>query len=63
MVKKKVSNSRIIFHLHEGCKNETENELDYLEGLYSSMEERDQNLIQDLILRLYRDQKRSMKIF
>ena len=40
-----------------------DDELDYLEGLYSSMEERDQNLIQDLILRLYGDQKRSLKIF
>ena len=53
----------IIFHLHESCKNETENQLDYLEGLYSSMEKRDQNLIQDLILRLYGDQKRRIKIF
>ena len=53
----------IIFHLHEGCKSESERELDYLEGLYSSMEVKYQNLIQDLIIRLYKDQRTSMKIF
>lgn len=57
------TSENIIFHLHEGNKRETESDFNYLEGLYSSMEEQDQNLIQNLIVRLYEVQKGSMKNF
>lgn len=52
-----------IFHLHESLEMEMENDVEYLEELYFSMEEEDQNLIQHLILRLYEDRKSSMKNF
>ena len=51
----------IIFHLHEeACM---ENDMEYLEELFISMEEKDQDLIEHLILRLYENRKSSLKIF
>lgn len=53
----------MIFHLHESSETDLENDVEYLEELYYSMEEEDQDLIQHLILRLYEDRKSSMKNF
>lgn len=51
----------IIFHLHE--EDCMENDMEYLEELFISMEEKDQDLIEHLILRLYENRKSSLKIF